>query len=321
MRCVILDDYQNVALTMADWHVLEGRVDTTTLTDHIADRTTLAAALEGAAIVVAMRERTRFDRDLLAALPELRLLVTTGMRNAAIDLAAAAERGITVAGTAGSSGATAELAWGLILALLRHIPAEHRTLQEGGRWQRTIGAGLEGRTLGIVGLGKLGTRMVHVAKAFGMDVLAWSRSLSEAQAETLGIRRAATLDALLPAADIVTLHLTLTAETRGIVGARELGLMRPDAWLVNTARGPLVDERALVAVLRERRLAGAGLDVYDVEPLSPGHPLRSLDNVVLTPHLGYVTEETYRTYFPQVVEAIDAWLKGTPVRVLAAPHE
>ena len=318
MRCVVLDDYKGVALAMADWTMLDGRVETETIREHIADTASLVAALAGAEIVVAMRERTRFDRALLEDLPDLKLLVTTGMRNAAIDLAAAATRGITVSGTAGSSGATAELAWGLILAQLRHIPEEHRSMREGGGWQTTVGLGLEGLTLGVVGVGKLGTRMIAVANAFGMKVVAWSRSLTPERAQQLGAEHAASLDDLLRASDVVTLHLTLTAETRGIIGARELGLMKPEARLINTARGPLVDEAALIDALGQRRIAGAGLDVYDQEPLPADHPLRRLDNVVLTPHLGYVTEQTYRGYFSQVVEDIDAWLRGSPVRLLTA---
>jgi phosphoglycerate dehydrogenase-like enzyme len=318
MRCVVLDDYQGVALAMADWAVLDGRVETATIREPIAEPAALVAALAGAEIVVAMRERTRFDRALLEQLPDLKLLVTTGMRNAAIDLAAAAARGVTVSGTAGSSGATAELAWGLILALLRHIPQEHNLLREGGGWQTTVGLGLEGLTLGVVGVGRLGTRMIGVAEAFGMPVIAWSRSLTPELARALGAERAASLDDLLRASDVVTLHLTLTAETRGIIGARELGLMKPEARLINTARGPLVDEAALLDALRRQRIAGAGLDVYDQEPLPADHPLRRLDNVVLTPHLGYVTEQTYRGYFSQVVEDIDAWLAGSPIRLLEA---
>lgn len=320
MRCIVLDDYQDAALRMADWSVLAGRVEVESLREHIADRQTLARRLADADVVVAMRERTPFDRALFAMLPKLRLLVTTGMANASIDLSAAVEHGVTVCGTGGASGSTVELAWGLIIALARHIPREHQTMRENGLWQTTLGRGLEGRTLGIVGTGRLGSRMIPVARAFGMPVVAWSRSLTDARAAEFGATRAADVGALLEASDIVSLHLRLTPETRGLIGAAELARMRPGAFLVNTARGPLVDEAALVEALRTGRLAGAALDVFDEEPLPAQHPLRDLPNVVTTPHLGYVTEETYRTYFAEAVEDIAAWLDGAPKRVLATPR-
>ncbi len=316
--CAILDDYQNVALAVADWRPLAGRVDLRAFNEHIADRAALASALAGFDAIVAMRERTPFDAWLFERLPKLGLLVTTGMRNPSIDLAAAAARGVTVCGTAGSVGSTTELAWGLILALARDIPKENALFHSGGKWQTTLGRGMHGRTLGVVGLGNLGARTAKVGLAFGMKVLAWSPRLTDERCAEIGVARAATLDDLLRAADVVSIHVVLNAGSRGLIGARELGLMQPDAILVNTSRGPIVDEQALIAALAEKRIAGAGLDVFDREPLPSDHPLRRLDNVVATPHLGYVTLEGYRIFYREAVEDIEAWLAGSPVRVLKA---
>jgi phosphoglycerate dehydrogenase-like enzyme len=266
-----------------------------------------------------MRERTPFDRALFERLPNLKLLVTTGMRNAAIDVEAAVARGVTVCGTQGSVGTTAELTWGLILGLLRHIPDEAANLRRGGPWQTTVGRDLSGRRLGIVGLGNLGTRVAKVGRAFDLPISGWSRSLTPEKARALDIDYCADLDDLLRAADIVTIHLALNAETHHIIDARRLALMKPDALLINTARGPLVDETALIRALSDRRIAGAALDVFGEEPLPPGHPFRTLPNVLATPHLGYVTERTYQAFFGGAVEDIEAWLDGKPVRVLAKP--
>jgi phosphoglycerate dehydrogenase-like enzyme len=319
IRCAILDDYQDVALGLADWPKLAG-IEVESFTPHIGDEAKLAEMLNGFAVIVAMRERTPFPESLLARLPDLRLLITTGMRNASIDMEAAARHGILVCGTGAIGGPAAELTWGLLLALVRHLPAETRNFRDGGdTWQLTLGNGLEGRTLGIVGLGKLGTKVARYGLAFGMDVLAWSRSNTPEKSRSLGLGFAPTLDDLLQKADIVSLHLALNAQTRGILGAHELGLMKKGAILINTSRGPLVDEGALVAALRSGRLGGAGLDVFDHEPLPPDHPFRTLPNVVATPHLGYVTEENYRIYFNDAVEDIAAWLSGAPVRALNMP--
>jgi phosphoglycerate dehydrogenase-like enzyme len=317
LRCAILDDYQNVSLDLADWRRLPG-VEPRVLTEYIADRDALAAKIADAEIVVAMRERTRFDRALLERLPALKLLVTTGMKNAAIDVRAASERGITVCGTESSAGAAAELTWALILSLMRNVPREDAEFRRDGRWQLTLGRELAGRRLGVIGLGRLGTRVARVALAFGMKVSAWSKNLTEERCREVGAERAASLDVLLRESDIVTLHLVLSDRTRNLLGARELGLMKPGAFLINTSRGPIVNEAALVTALREKRIAGAGLDVFDEEPLPAGHPLRTLDNVVATPHLGYVTEENYQVFYGQAVEDIAAWLDGRPVRVLVA---
>jgi phosphoglycerate dehydrogenase-like enzyme len=318
LRCAILDDYQNVALSMTDWSPLSGRVETVVFNEHIADRHRLADVLSGFDIIVAMRERTPIDADLLARLPNLKLLITTGMRNASIDIAAANARGVPVCGTGAMPGSAAELTWGLILALLRHIPQESAGFRAKGPWQLTVGHGLAGRRLGIIGLGNLGRRVARVGLAFEMKVSGWSRSLTPDKAAALGIDHCASLDDLLAGSDVVTVHVTLNAQTRGLLGARELSQMKKTAFLINTSRGPIVDEAALVEALRGGQIAGAAVDVFDREPLPPDHPLRSLDTLVATPHLGYVTEETYRIYFREAVEDIEAFLAGAPVRVLAA---
>jgi phosphoglycerate dehydrogenase-like enzyme len=315
-RCAILDDYQNAALSFADWSPLGGKVAVQVFNDHLADRGALVERLRDFSIVVMIRERTRFDRALIESLPNLRLLITTGMINSSIDFAAAKAADVLVCGTPAATGTTSELAFGLILALLRHIPREYASFRAGGPWQSTIGGNLNGRRLGIVGLGRVGSQMARVAKAFEMHVSVWSRSLTGEQARELGVDRCATLDELMAVADIVSVHLMLNAGTRGLITARHLALMKPTAILVNTARGPIVDEAALIDALRARRIAGAALDVFDQEPLPRNHPLRSLDNVIATPHLGYVTENTYRAYFGGVVEGIRGWLDGKPLRVL-----
>ncbi len=314
MPVAVLDDYQDAALKFADWSAVHTRVQV--FNEHIADRDQLAKALADFEIVVAMRERTTFDRALFAKLPKLKLLVTTGMRNAAIDLEAASEHGVMVCGTDGSLHPTAELAWGLILSLLRKIPFESDELRRGGRWQNSVGGDLKGKRLGIIGLGRLGSRVARVAKAFEMNVLAWSKHLTRERCEAAGAELAPSLDDVLRTSDIVTIHLVLSERTRGMIGARELGLMKPDAYLINTSRGPIVDELALISALGGRKIAGAGLDVYDIEPLPAEHLFRKLDNVVATPHLGYVSEDTYEIFYGQAVEDIVAWLAGKPVRVL-----
>ena len=313
-RVAILDDYQGVALRMADWGRLPAGTDVVVFPDHLADPGAVAARLAEFDVVMAMRERTPFPRALLERLPRLRLLVTSGMRNAAIDLAAATERGILVCGTGGLPYPTAELAWALILALFRRVPAEDRATRA-GHWQQSVGLGINGKTLGVLGLGTLGSRVARVGRAFEMDVIAWSQNLTARRAAEVGATLVAK-DELLGRSDIVTIHLVLGDRTRELLGARELALMKPSAYLVNTSRGPIVDEAALVRALRAGTIAGAGLDVFDEEPLPLGHPLRQLPNTVITPHLGYVTEETYRIFFGQAVEDIEAFLRGAPVRVL-----
>jgi phosphoglycerate dehydrogenase-like enzyme len=315
MRCVVLDDYQGVATKYADWSGLDG-VETTSIREHLPSESAVVAALADAEIVVVMRERTPFPARLLARLPRLRLLVTSGMRNAAIDVAAANGRGVVVCGTPSSPTPPVELTWALVLGLVRHLVPESNALRAGGPWQASVGRDLAGATLGVVGLGKIGGRVASVGQAFGMDVVAWSQHLTDERAAEVGVRRAARLPELLAQSDVVTLHLVLSDRTRGLLGADELGLMRRSAYLVNTARAGLVDTGALVGALVAGRIAGAGLDVYDEEPLPADHLLRRLPNVLGTPHLGYVTEANYRTYFTGAVEDIAAWQAGHPIRRL-----
>lgn len=316
LRCAVLDDYQGAALALADWSELVGQVEVRTLREHLADREKLVAELGDCEIVVAMRERTPFDAELLRRLPRLRLLVTTGMRNASIDLGAAAAQGVTVCGTASSSTPTVELTWALILGLARQLTAENRALREGGPWQSTVGQDLHGRTLGLLGLGRIGARVAAVGTAFGMDVLAWSQHLTAERAADAGARLAESKEDLLRRSDIVSVHLVLSDRTRGLLGEPELRAMRRHAYLVNTSRAAIVDQAALVRALREGWIAGAGLDVFETEPLPAGDALRALPNVLATPHLGYVTEQNYRTFYTEAVEDITAFLAGSPVRQL-----
>ncbi|AJF66008.1 D-2-hydroxyacid dehydrogenase family protein [Streptomyces vietnamensis] len=316
LRCAVLDDYQGVALTSADWSPLADRVDVRVLREHLTDRDALVAAVEDCEILVVMRERTPVDAELLARLPRLRLLITSGMRNASIDLAACEERGVTVCGTASSSEPPTELTWALLLGLARHVPAEARALREGGPWQSTVGSDLAGRTLGLVGLGKIGAKVARIGLAFGMEVAAWSPNLTEERAAEHGARLAKDKRDLFATSDFVSLHLVLSDRTRGLVGEPELRAMRPSAYLVNTSRAGLVDGGALLRALREGWIAGAGLDVYETEPLPADDPLRTLPNVLALPHLGYVTEGNYGRYFGEAVEDIEAFLAGAPVRQL-----
>jgi len=312
LRVAILDDYQGVALSLADWGSLDASVES--FRDHMADDDAVVARLEGFDVVVAMRERTPFDRPRLERLPALRLLVTTGMANASIDLEAARSRGVVVCGTAGSSASTVELTWALILAVARRVCAEDARIRAGG-WQQELGFELSGRTLGVVGLGRLGSAVAAIGQAFGMSVIAWSQNLDAAHARELGVEPVEKLE-LFSRADVVTVHVRLSDRTRGLVGAPELAAMRRSAVLVNTSRGPVLDTAALLAALEAGTIAGAGLDVFDVEPLPPGDPLRAAPNTVLTPHIGYVSRGSYEIYYREAVEDIAAWARGEPVRVL-----
>jgi phosphoglycerate dehydrogenase-like enzyme len=327
MRVAILDDYQQVALASADWSAVRELAEITVFTEHIARTEALVRELEPFNVVVAMRERTAFDAERLRRLPNLRLLVTTGMSNAAIDLAAAGERRITVCGTGGSATATAELTWGLILALARHIPAEDQRMKAAGRaggaalsvgggWQHTVGTGLAGKRLGVVGLGHQGRQVAGIGRAFGMEVLAWSHHLDPGVAEQAQARAVSKSD-LFSLSDVVTVHYKLGPRSTALVGAAELALMKPSAFLVNTSRGPVVDHAALLAALRSGSIAGAALDVYDTEPLPLSDPLRTAPNVILTPHLGYVTDDTYRVFYTDAAEDIVAFYQGAPVRVVS----
>jgi phosphoglycerate dehydrogenase-like enzyme len=313
VRVAVLDDYQRVAASMADWEGLSG-VSTRFFAEHIADPDALVAALEPFEVIVAMRERTPFPRDVLARLPRLRLLVTTGMRNASIDLEAARDLGVVVSGTHGSAGSTAELTWALILGLVRTVAADDARIRA-GRWQEAVGLDLDGRTLGVVGLGRLGARVARVGLAFGMNVIAWSPNLTAERAAEHGVTLADRRE-LFGSADIVSLHMALSDRTRGLIGEADLRAMKPSAFFVNTARAGLVDQDALRSALEEGWIAGAGLDVFDVEPLPEDHWLRSSPRTLLSPHMGYVTEESYRIFYSHAVEDIAAFLNGAPIRTL-----
>jgi len=314
-RCAILDDYQNVALSAADWSKVSGDLEIQVFNAHLGAADKVIAALQGFEIVCAMRERTAFPRDVIEKLPQLKLLITTGMRNASIDVAAAKARGIVVCGTPAVGSPTSGIAIGLMLELTRRIGYENARMKAGVPWQTTIGQDLEGLTLGVLGLGKLGTRTARIAQAFGMKVIAWSQNLTPEKCQEAGVAYAGK-DDLFRQADMVTIHLVLSQRTRGLVGAKELALMKPSAYIINTSRGPIIEEAALLAALRGKAIAGAGLDVFDVEPLPLEHPLRKMDNVVLTPHLGYVAMQNYRAYFAGMVDDIRAFLDGKPVRVI-----
>ncbi|GHC22142.1 2-hydroxyacid dehydrogenase [Kushneria pakistanensis] len=316
MRCAILDDYQHAAQAMADWTRLEERVAITVFHDHVDDEDTLIERLSPFDVIVIMRERTPFPAPLLSRLPNLKLLITSGMRNAAIDIEAARKRGVTVCGTDSHPAPPTELAWALILGLARHLPAEHHHFTTNGPWQSTVGMTLAGRTLGIMGLGKIGTRMAHIAKAFDMEVLAWSEHLTQARCDEVGVTLAKSKRALLSESDIVSIHLVLSARTHHLIDRQALEWMSPSALLINTSRAAIVDQAALVEVLQDDRIAGAGLDVFEQEPLAFDHPLRRLPNVLATPHIGYVSDTNYRTWFGQAIENIEAWLAGTPIRRL-----
>ncbi|GAA1531449.1 D-2-hydroxyacid dehydrogenase family protein [Brevibacterium picturae] len=312
MRIVVLDDYQNVASNYADWQALGAELEF--VSRPIRDTEDLVQTVAGAEVVVAMRERTLFSADRLSRLRDLKLLVTTGRVNASIDLDAARAQGITVCGTESTTSATPELTWGLILSVLRNIPTEDSTVRSGG-WQSTVGGDLFGHRLGVIGLGRLGSQVARVGAAFGMDVVAWSQNLDEAKAAEVGVR-AVSKEELFSTSDVLTLHYQLSERSRGLVSAHELSLMKPSSIFINTSRAGLVDMEALQDALAEGRIRGAGIDVYDTEPLPADHPLRSTSGTVLTPHLGYVTEDTYRIFFTQAVEDIAAWLAGEPIRQL-----
>jgi D-3-phosphoglycerate dehydrogenase len=314
-RCAILDDYQNVALKVTDWSKVAGDLDIKVFSEHLGGPDNVAKALQGFEIIVAMRERTGFSRAVIEKLPDLKLLITTGMRNASIDGAAARERGVVVCGTPAVGNPTSGIAIGLMLELTRRIGYENARMKAGVPWQSTIGVDLDGLTLGVLGLGKLGIRTARIAKAFGMKVIAWSQNLTPEKCKEAGVDYVSKED-LFRQADFITIHVVLSQRSRGIVGAKEFGLMKPSAYIINTSRGPIIDEAAMLTALREKKIAGAGLDVFDIEPLPTDHPLRKLDNVVLTPHLGYVSVQNYQAYFAGVVDDIRGFLDGKPVRVM-----
>ncbi|MGY4994249.1 D-2-hydroxyacid dehydrogenase family protein [Streptomyces sp. 900105245] len=316
LRCVVLDDFRGVATGMADWSVIEDRVEVVALREHLDGEDALAEALAGFDIVVTLRERVAFPGSLIARLPRLKLLVASGMRNSVIDYDAARAHGVTVCGTASSGTPPVELTWALLLGLARGVVEESTALRSGGPWQSTVGADLHGSRLGLLGLGRIGSRVARVGLAFGMRVGAWSQNLTEERAKGEGVELAASKEELLAESDFVSVHLALGDRTRGLVGAAELAVMKPTAYLVNTSRAAIVDQEALLAALHEGRIAGAGVDVFDVEPLPAGHPLRTAPRLLATPHLGYVSRANYTTYYGQAVEDIQAYLAGSPVRRL-----
>ncbi|MEV3894620.1 D-2-hydroxyacid dehydrogenase family protein [Streptomyces anulatus] len=316
LRCAVIDDFQSVATTVVDWSPVTADVEVVSFTEHLATDDEAAAALADFDIVVTLRERVPFPADLFARLPRLRLLVASGMRNSAIDFDAAKRHGVTVCGTASSATPPVELTWALLLGLARGIVPEAEALRTDGPWQSTLGADLYGRTLGLLGLGKIGGRVAQVGRAFGMDVLAWSQNLTEERTDEVGATLAASKEDLLASSDFVSVHLALGDRTRGLIGAAELALMRPTAYLINTSRAAIVDTDALLAALRAGALAGAATDVFDIEPLPAGHPVRTTPRLLATPHLGYVSRANYETYYGQAVENIRAFLDGQPVRRL-----
>ncbi|MFB7595724.1 D-2-hydroxyacid dehydrogenase family protein [Streptomyces sp. NPDC056160] len=316
LRCAVLDDFQNAALTAADWSPLSDRVDVVPYTEHFATEDALAEALADADIVVTLRERVAFPASLLNRLPRLKLLIASGMRNSVIDHAAARAGGVTVCGTQSSSTPPVELTWALLLGLARGVVQESNALRGGGPWQSTVGADLHGRRLGLLGLGKIGSRVAHVGLAFGMEVAAWSQNLTKERADEVGVTLAPSKEDLLSDADFVSVHLALSDRTRGLLGPRELALLKPTAYLVNTSRAAIVDQEALLTALREGRIAGAGIDVFDTEPLPADHPMRTAPRLLATPHLGYVSQANYARCYGQAVEDIEAYLAGSPVRVL-----
>lgn len=314
MRVAILDDYFNAALDLANWSALDGRAEITVFTEYLGGDDAVAEALAGFEIIVGMRERTRFPASLIERLPNLKLLITTGMRNLSFDMDAAGKRNITVCGTGGHGSPTSELAVGMMIGLMRDIPGQTRSMREGG-WQTRAGVDLQDRTLGLLGLGRLGGAVAAVGNAFGMKVIAWSQNLTDERAAECNATRVGK-DALFGDSDVISIHLILSDRSRGLVGARELGLMKPTGYLVNTSRGPIVDEEALLTALRKKAITGAAIDVYGTEPVPADHPMRTLDNVLLTPHIGYVTRDNFAKMYQDAADDVAAFLDGNPIRVL-----
>ena len=314
LNVAILDDYQNSALKMANWGKLSGKAKITVFNDHLHDSEVLIKRLRKFQVICAMRERTPFTKEVLESLPDLKLLVTTGMRNASIDIKTASELGITVSGTEGLPYPTAELTWALILALARNITVEHQSVKE-GIWQKEVGVGLKGKTLGIIGLGNLGSQVAIYGNAFGMEVIAWSQNLTSDLAKEKGAKYVS-LDTLMSESDFVSIHTVLSPRTKGLIDGSKLKLMKKTSYLVNTSRGPIVDEHALIKILEDEAIAGAGLDVFDLEPMENNHPLILSDRTVITPHIGYVTRETYKIFYEQSLECVSEFLSGTPVRII-----
>ncbi|SPF02868.1 D-2-hydroxyacid dehydrogenase family protein [Streptomyces sp. MA5143a] len=316
LRCAVLDDFQTVATEIADWSPVAEDVDVVSFAEHFADEDSLAKALADFDIVVTLRERVPFPASLLARLPRLKLLIASGMRNSVIDYTAAEAHGVTVCGTSSSSTPPVELTWALLLGLARGLVTEYNSLRSGGPWQSTVGVDLHGARLGLLGLGKIGSRVARIGLAFDMRVTAWSQNLTKERADEVGVELSASKEELLSDSDFVSVHLALSDRTRGLLGAPELALLKPTAYLINTSRAALVDQDALLAALHEGRIAGAGVDVFDIEPLPADHPMRTAPRLLATPHLGYVSRDNYATYYGQAVEDIRAYLAGSPVRLL-----
>lgn len=316
LRCAILDDYQNVALELVDWSSILDRVDVQSFNNHFESEEQLVEVISDIEIVVIMRERTPFTASLFEKLPNLKLLITSGMRNASIDLKAATNNGVTVCGTSSMSEPPTELTWALLLNLARQITKENNEFRNNGPWQSTVGGDLYGKRLGLLGLGKIGSRMAVIAQAFGMEVIAWSQNLTKEQADKFGVRLATSKEELLETSDFVSIHLVLSERTKGLISKKELQLMKASAYLINTSRAAIVDQEALIEALREKWIAGAGIDVFEIEPLPENHPFRRLPNVLATPHLGYVSERNYSTYYHETVEDIQAFLNGNVLRQL-----
>jgi phosphoglycerate dehydrogenase-like enzyme len=306
MKIAILDDYQNVALEMADWSALSKRAEITVFNDHVSEPSALVERLLPFDVVCAMRERTPLPRNVIERLPNLKLIASTGSVNSSIDVAAAGDHGIAVVHTGYRSDPTIEFTWALILASARHIVTENNSVRSGG-WQQTVGTDLRGTTLGVLGLGNVGSQVARIGTAFGMKLIAWSQNMTPESAKAAGAILVSK-DQLFERADILTIHLVLSSRTRGLVGAAELERMKPTAWLINASRGPIVEEQALISVLKAKQIAGAAIDVFDVEPLPPNHPFRTLDNVLATPHIGYVSHSLYKTFYEDTVSNIRKWL-------------
>jgi phosphoglycerate dehydrogenase-like enzyme len=316
LRCAILDDYFKLSLTSADWSKIKDRVELSVFEKPFKSQDEAAGQLRDFEIILAMRERTPFPKAMFAALPKLKLLITSGMRNAAIDCEAAKAHEVVLCGTTFARDPTAPLTMGLILELTRNIGRESARMHAGEPWQTHLGIEIEGRTLGVVGLGKLGTKVSKLAQAFGMTVIAWSPNLTPEKCKDVGVTYVSK-EELFSTADVVTIHVVLGPRSRGLVGREDLQRMKPTAYIVNTARGPIIDEAALLEVLQQKKIAGAGIDVFSVEPLPVDHAFRKLDNMVITPHLGYATEENFKGHYTQMVDGIDAWFRGEPLRRLA----
>jgi phosphoglycerate dehydrogenase-like enzyme len=308
IKIAVLDDYQGIAFTMADWSAVQQRADVTVFNDHLVDETEIINRLLPFEVVCVMRERTPLNRQILSQLLNLKLIISTGRRNASIDEKAVEELGITLKTTGYFGGGAPELTWALLMAIARNITVENANLRN-GLWQTTISTDLAGKTIGIIGLGNIGTKIAAYANVFDMNVIAWSENLTEEKAAAAGAKLVSK-ETLLKEADFVTIHLVLSHRSRGIIGQNDLDLMKPTAYFINTSRGPLVDEQALINTLQQKKIAGAAIDVYDIEPLPTDHPFRKLDNILATPHIGYVTEKTYKLFYEDTVTEILNWLNG-----------